>query len=68
MQTIHKLNDKAARYYRSLVGQLAWPARDTMPQLSYSVSELQQQVDIATIGDFIHSIHVLNIARTAVTE
>ncbi len=33
-----KLTSKELHGYRSLVGQLAWPARGSMPQLSYAVS------------------------------
>ena len=38
------LTPKELHDYRSIVGQLAWPARDTMPQLAYNVSDLQQKV------------------------
>ena len=31
-------------HYRSIVGQLAWPARQCMPQLAYHVSDLQQKL------------------------
>ena len=48
-QSSHALTPKEKHDYRSLVGQLAWPARETMPQLSYAVSDLQQKV-----GQFEH--------------
>lgn len=38
-----------------------------MPQLSGAVSDLQETVDIATMGGPIHTNHVLNIAKKAVT-
>jgi len=57
------LTPKELHDYRSLVGQLAWPARDTMPQLAYNVSDLQQKVSEATIGDLIHANNVLNGAK-----
>ena len=43
-QPTSKLNHKELHHYRFLVGQLAWPTRETMPQLAYSVSDLQQKV------------------------
>lgn len=52
--------------YRSIVGQLAWSARETMPQLSYSVSELQQDMEITTVGDIIHASVLLNVATKLV--
>lgn len=39
-----------------------------MPQLSYSVSDLQQEVDIATVGDLIHANHVRNLAKKGLAE
>ena len=39
-----KVTAKEEHDYRSLVGQLAWPARETLPGLSYIVSDLQQRV------------------------
>ena len=41
-QTTSKLTPKELHDYRSLVGQLAWPARQVMPQLAYHVSFRQQ--------------------------
>lgn len=37
-----------------------------MPQLSYSVSDLQQNVDIAMVGDLIHAKDIHNLATQAV--
>ena len=49
--------------YRSLVGQLAWPARETMPQLCFGVSDLQQKTSIATIHDLCHANNLLALAK-----
>merc|ERR1712012_1002763 len=61
-QPASKLNLKELHDYISLTGQLAWPARETMPQLAYSVSDLQQKVSQATVGDLVHANNVLNLA------
>ena len=57
------LTPKELHDYRSLVGQLAWPARESMPQLAYNVSDLQQKVAQATVGDLVHANNVLNLAK-----
>ena len=54
-----KLTDKELHDYRSIVGQLAWPARESMPQLAYSVSDLQQKTNQATIHDLMHAHNVI---------
>ena len=46
-----------------MVGQLAWPARESMPQLAYSVSDLQQKTNQATIHDLMHANNVLRLAQ-----
>ena len=46
--------------YRSIVGQLAWPARNVMPQLSYAVSDLQQKTASATVHDLHHANKVMD--------
>ena len=58
-----KLTDKELSEYRSIVGQLAWPARETMPQLAYSVSDLQQKTSCATVHDLSHANNVLKLAK-----
>ena len=63
-----KLNAKELHDYRSLVGQLAWPARESMPQITYSVSDLQQKVSEATVGDLVHANNVLNLAKRHVNQ
>ena len=50
-------------HYRSLVGQLAWPARQCMPQLAYHVSDLQQKTGKATVHDLFHANRVTEWAR-----
>ena len=67
-QPASKLNLKELHDYRSLTGQLAWPARETMPQLAYSVSDLQQKVSQATVGDLVHANNVLNLAKKNVED
>ena len=52
------LTEKELHDYRSIVGQLAWPARETMPQLSYAVSDLQQRTGQATVKD-LHAANKL---------
>ena len=39
-----------------------------MPQLAYSVSDLQQKVSQATVGDLVHANNVLNLAKKNVEE
>jgi hypothetical protein len=58
-----KLTAEELSSYRSLVGQLAWPARETMPELCYAVSDLQQKTAIATVHDLCHCNNVLNFAK-----
>ena len=65
-QAKDKLTTKEEHDYRSIVGQLAWPARESMPQLAYSVSDLQQRVAEATIGDLVHANNVLASAKRQV--
>ena len=49
--------------FRSIVGQLAWPAKESMPQLAYAVSDLQQRASCATIHDLVHANNVLSLAK-----
>lgn len=62
-QARHTRTDKAKPDYRHLVGQLVWPARETMPPLSYSVSDLPQNVETATVGNLPHANNGLSIAK-----
>ena len=63
-----KLNADELSSYRSIVGQLAWPARETMPQLSYAVSDLQQRTAEATVHDLCHANNVLGLAKRWASE
>ncbi len=58
-----KLDAKEMNQFRSLVGQLAWPARESMPQLAYAVSDLQQRTSEATVHDLSHANRVLGLAK-----
>ena len=58
-----KLTPDELHEYRSIVGQLAWPARESMPQLAYGVSDLQQKTSNATIHDLVHANNVLGLAK-----
>jgi len=49
--------------YRSIVGQLAWPARNVMPQLAYHVSDLQQKTKSCTVHDLAHANKVTEWAK-----
>ena len=62
-QSLSPLTPKELHDYRSLVGQLAWPARQVMPQLAYHVSDLQQKTAQATVHDLVHANHVLEWAK-----
>ena len=63
LQPKAKLTPDELHSYRSLVGQLAWPARESMPQLSYAVSDLQQKTQIATVHDLCHANNILALAK-----
>ena len=62
-QSSSPLTPKELHDYRSIVGQLAWPARQVMPQLAYHVSDLQQKTAQATVHDLVHANHVLEWAK-----
>ena len=62
-QSNQKLTPAELAHYRSLVGQLAWPARETMPQLAYAVSDLQQKTEGSTVKDLVHANRVLTTAK-----
>ena len=57
------LTPKELSDYRSIVGQLAWPARESMPQLAYTVSDLQQKTAQATVHDLAHANNALSLAK-----
>ena len=62
-QSNQKLTPAELTHYRSLVGQLAWPARETMPRLAYAVSDLQQKTSGAIVKDLVHVNRVLTTAK-----
>ena len=43
------------RALRALLGKLIWVARQTMPQIAYDVSDLQQRVTTARVTDLVPS-------------
>ena len=47
----------------SLVGQLAWVARETLPQIAYEVSDLQQRFNQGTVAELVKANHVLRKAK-----
>ena len=51
--------------FRSLVGKLSWPARETVPRLAFEVSNLQQHLgmteDVPTTAKVEH-IKMANVA------
>jgi len=49
--------------YLSLVQQLAWPARTTLPGLCFLVSDLQQKSASATVADLVRANWVLKQAQ-----
>eukprot|EP00972_Heterocapsa_arctica_P029585 4358716-Heterocapsa_arctica.AAC.1 len=49
--------------YRSLVAQLAWPARNTLPQIGFDVSDLQQRSAEVTVGLLIRANNILRRAQ-----
>ena len=52
--------------FASLVAQLAWPARTTMPALTFAVSDLQQRSKSATVSDLVRCNKVLRDAQEMV--
>ena len=52
----------------SLVGQLAWAARESLPHIAYDVSDLQQRVNTATIAELVRANSVLRTAKKLVDD
>ena len=50
----------------SLVGQLAWVARESLPQVSFDVSDLQQRFNTATVNELVRSNSILRQAKKLV--
>jgi len=57
------LEPTETKQLRSLVGKLAWPARETMPQLAFSVSELQQKMSEPTVARLLEANLLLKRAK-----
>lgn len=54
-QATSSLEGKEITQYRSLVQQVAWPARTGLPSIAYDVSDLQQRISEATVADLAHA-------------
>ena len=52
----------------SLVGQLAWAARESLPHIAYDVSDLQQRFNVATIAELVRASSVLRTAKKLVSD
>ena len=52
----------------SLVGQLAWAARETLPHIVYDVNDLQQRFNTATIAELVRANSVLWTAKKLVQD
>ena len=50
----------------SLVGQLAWVARESLPQIAFDVSDLQQRITVATVSELVRANAVLRQAKKLV--
>ena len=56
-------DEKEQRGLRALVGALAWPANQSLPQLSASVSILQASVSKLQVKDLLEANKVLRFAN-----
>ena len=52
----------------SLVEQLAWAARESLPHIAYDVSDLQQRFNTATIAALVRANSVLRTAEKLVQD
>ena len=52
----------------SLVGQLALVARETLPQIVFEVSDLQQRFNVATVAELVKANNVLRRAKKLVAS
>ena len=62
------LTDEEKSTLMSLVGQLAWAARETLPHIAYDVSDLQQRFNTATIAELVRANSVLRTAKKLVQD
>ena len=53
---------------RSLIGKLAWPARETMPQIAFDVSEAQQKMAEPVVQRLLEANALLRKAKKIETE
>jgi hypothetical protein len=53
------VTDDERKALRALLGKLIWVARQTMPQIAYDVSELQQRVTTARVTDLVRANSVV---------
>eukprot|EP00972_Heterocapsa_arctica_P035272 5189979-Heterocapsa_arctica.AAC.1 len=49
-----------------MITQLAWPARNTLPQINYDISHLQQRSADVTIGTLVRANGVMRRAQQLV--
>ena len=55
--------DEEVTKYKSLVQQMAWPARSTLPGLAYDVSDLQQRSKELTVCGLVRANSILRMAK-----
>ena len=48
------------------MGQLAWVARESLPQIAFDISDLQQRFNVATVTDQVRTNTVLGMAKKLV--
>ena len=53
------MTDDERKALRALLGKLIWVARQTMPQIAYDVSDLQQRVTAARVTDLVQANSVV---------
>ena len=63
-----KLQPLEIAAFRILVAQLAWPARNSMPQISYDVSDLQQRSNYVTVGMLLKANTILRRVQGLVQQ
>ena len=62
-QLDQKLMPHEKTQYRSLVQQLSWPAKGTLPTITYEVSTLQQLTEVATVQELVTANRLLTRAQ-----
>ena len=60
-----KATEEEKTKFKSLVQQLAWPARSIMPELCFNVSDLQQRAEGLDVSTMVRANMVLRNAQTA---